>query len=178
MWQSVHHSFTSIMLELLSFTGLITKGFHNSFAAVTETKCQQPAESWCVWQVHCFLNTDLIKMLCPVNCLWEQHKFNNILLCEIYWTIHSVEWCLCRHKKAVFTFIVESVAEIFSELSENLILRGGPMSMIFDITKSLGASPVWIFSIHRCDVETLKPPVHKQWEWTLHWSRIHPVSCR
>lgn len=33
--------------------------------------------------------TDLIKMLFPVNCLLEQHKFINILLCEINWTIVS-----------------------------------------------------------------------------------------
>ena len=41
------------------------------------------------------------------------------------------------------------------------------MSMISDINSSLQANPGLIFSVHKCNVEALKPPVHIHWDWTL-----------
>ena len=49
----------------------------------------------------------------------------------------------------VFTFICIH----FSVFIENQILRGGPMSMICDITTSLEANSGPVFNLHRCDVE-------------------------
>ena len=44
--------------------------------------------------------------------------------------------------------------ESFSELIENLIVRGGPTGMICDITNSLEANPGPVGNLHKYDVET------------------------
>ena len=43
--------------------------------------------------------------------------------------------------------------ESFSVFIENPILKGGPMSMICDVTKSLEASRGPVYNLKKCDVE-------------------------
>lgn len=45
-------------------------------------------------------------------------------------------------------------------LIENQALRGGPTSMICDITVSLEANSGPIFNLHKCDVETFISSAH------------------
>ena len=75
--------------------------------------------------------------------------------------------------------------ESFSELIENLIVRGGPTGMICDITNSLEANPGPVGNLHKYDVETwsLQCTNTEHWLYSeggdilgqLHQLDVHPV---
>lgn len=71
---------------------------------------------------------------------------------------------ICSDKHFVFHLHVVSRVSDFEAVIltfiENHILRGGPTSIIYDITNFFKANPGPMFSIHKYDVENLKPPVH------------------
>ena len=79
--------------------------------------------------------------------------------------LHCATWCRCT--------VWHSKAESVLFFSENQILNGEPTRVISDITL------IW-----HCIQQTLlwcgnlKPPVHKQWEWTVLLSRRHLLSSR
>lgn len=94
----------------------------------------------------CFLS-------CSYSCMFERH---------------CVEWCMCKSLSLEGCFPL-------SLLIETLILRGGSVGMIWDITNSLNANPGPISSKHLCEVGACSLP--RTYTETGLNSKLRVVSC-
>ena len=121
------------------------------------------------------------------NTVTEEHSFSlkspSTRKCFFFLFIQLYVWAsLCR-MMYVQSLTLEGCfhihllkVESFSELIENLILRGGTPKITCDITTSFGSQSWSNMQLEQVWCVNLKPPVHKHWEWTLQWSRRYLVS--